>query len=121
MRRGMISVVMLGSLLVLASGVLAQEKKLSGTLKLSEGSVAVGVGLSWGGGVLTYEGKDYPFSMQGLAVADVGISRAEATGMVYNLTQLADFDGNYTIRRSPPAPPWVEELVQPPYAIKMGS
>ena len=96
MRRGMISVVMLGSLLVLASGVLAQEKKLSGTLKLSEGSVAVGVGFRWGGGVLTSEGKEYPFSMQGLAVADVGISRAEATGMVYTLTQLADFDGNST-------------------------
>jgi hypothetical protein len=34
--------------------------------------------------------------MQGLSVADVGISRAEATGVVSNLTQLADFNGNYT-------------------------
>ena len=96
MRRGMISVVMIGSLLVLASWALAQEKKPSGTLKLSEGSVGVGIGFSWGGGVLTYEGKEYPFSMQGLSVADVGISRAEATGVVSNLTQLADFNGNYT-------------------------
>jgi hypothetical protein len=96
MRRGMISVVMIGSLLVLASWALTQEKKPSGTLRLSEGSVGVGIGFSWGGGVLTYEGKEYPFSMQGLSVADVGISRAEATGVVSNLTQLADFNGNYT-------------------------
>jgi len=26
----------------------------------------------------------------------VGISRASATGVVHNLTKLADFDGNYT-------------------------
>jgi len=96
MRRGMISVVMIGSLLVLASWALAQEKKPSGTLKLSEGSVAVGIGFSWGSGVLTYEGKEYPFSVEGLSVADVGISRADATGVVYNLTQLTDFNGNYT-------------------------
>jgi hypothetical protein len=73
-----------------------QEKKPSGTLKLSEGSVAVGIGFSWGSGVLTYEGKEYPFSVEGLSVADVGISRADATGVVYNLTQLTDFNGNYT-------------------------
>ena len=96
MRRGMISVVMIGSLLVLASWALAQEKKPSGTLKLSEGSVGVGIGFSWGSGVLTYEGKEYPFSVEGLSVADVGISRAEATGGVYNLTRLTDFNGNYT-------------------------
>jgi len=96
MRRGMISVVMIGSLLVLASWALAQEKKPSGTLKLSEGSVAVGIGFSWGSGVLTYEGKEYPFSVEGLSVADVGISRADATGVVYNLTQHTDFNGNYT-------------------------
>jgi hypothetical protein len=81
---------------VLASWVLAQEKKPSGSLRLSEGSVAVGVGFSWGSGVLTYEGKEYPFSVQGLSVADVGVSRASATGVVHNLTKLADFDGHYT-------------------------
>ena len=96
MRRGLLSVVTIGSLLVLASWVLAQEKKPSGTLRLSEGSVAVGVGFSWGSGVLTDEGKEYPFSVQGLSVADVGVSRAEATGVVSNLTKLADFEGNYT-------------------------
>jgi hypothetical protein len=48
----MISVVMIGSLLVLASWALTQEKKPSGTLRLSEGSVGVGIGFSWGGGGL---------------------------------------------------------------------
>ena len=96
MRRGLLSVVTIGSVLVLASWVLAQEKKPSGTLRLSEGSVAAGIGFSWGSGVLTYEGKEYPFSVQGLSVADVGVSRAEATGVVSNLTKLADFEGSYT-------------------------
>src|SRR5262245_28864614 len=96
MRRGLISVVTIGSVLVLASWVLAQENRPSGTLRLSEGSVAVGIGFSWGSGALTYEGKEYPFNVEGLSVADVGISRATATGMVYNLTKLADFEGNYT-------------------------
>jgi len=31
------------------------------TIKLSQGQVAVGIGYSWGKGVLTYKGKDYPF------------------------------------------------------------
>jgi hypothetical protein len=45
-------VVMICSLLVLASGALAQENNPSGTLRLSEGSVGVGIGLSWGSGGL---------------------------------------------------------------------
>src|SRR5262249_54980700 len=50
----------------------------------------------WGGGVLTYQGKDYPFDVSGLSVADVGISQAEAAGNVYHLKKLEDFNGNYT-------------------------
>jgi len=65
-------------------------------VKISSGSVAAGVGFSWGGGVLTYQGKDYPFDVSGLSVADVGISQAEASGNVYHLKNLADFNGNYT-------------------------
>jgi len=58
--------------------------------------VAAGVGLHWGGGTLTYKGKDYPVDVTGLSVGDVGVSKIEASGKVYNLKGLADFDGNYT-------------------------
>ena len=36
----------------------AQDKP-DATIKLHTGSVAVGVGYSWGGGTLTYKGKTY--------------------------------------------------------------
>lgn len=74
----------------------AEEETPDATLKLSAGSVAVGIGYSWGGGTLTYKGKDYPVSVKGLSVGDVGASQVEASGSVYNLKKLADFDGNYT-------------------------
>jgi hypothetical protein len=74
---------------------LAEEKKPDATLKLSEGQVAVGIGWSWGKGVLTYQGKTLPFKVKGLSVIDVGISKAEAEGKVYNLKKLEDFEGLY--------------------------
>ena len=43
----------------------AEEKQPDATLKLSEGQVAVGIGWSWGKGVSTYKGKDYPFKVEG--------------------------------------------------------
>ena len=51
---------------------------------------------SWGGGILTFQGKEYPCRIDGLAVGEVGISSADAIGNVYNLTNLADFSGMYT-------------------------
>jgi hypothetical protein len=72
------------------------EDKPDATLKLSAGSVAAGVGYSWGGGTLTYKGKSYDVEVSGLSVGDVGITKAEASGTVYQLAKLSDFDGNYT-------------------------
>jgi hypothetical protein len=75
---------------------MAQDKaKPDATLTLSEGSVAVGIGYSWGKGTLTYKGKKYPVKVEGLSVGEVGVTRATATGNVFNLKKLEDFDGNY--------------------------
>jgi len=82
--------------LCLAGMAMAQEKKVDATLTMSEGQVAVGIGFSWGKGVLTYQGKEYPFKVQGLSVVDVGISKATSAGKVFNLKKLEDFNGNYT-------------------------
>jgi len=51
---------------------------------------------SWGNGVLTYKGKDYPCSVNGLSARDIGITSAELSGEVLNLKKLEDFNGNYT-------------------------
>ncbi|HXJ82662.1 MAG TPA: DUF1134 domain-containing protein [Candidatus Methylomirabilis sp.] len=97
MRRTVIGLVVAGTLISLLSGLaLAQaKKKPDGVLKLTEGSVAVGIGWSWGKGTLSYKGKSYPVKVEGLSVGEVGVDRASAVGNVYNLKKLADFDGNY--------------------------
>ena len=65
---------------------------------LSGGTVAVGIGYSWGHGTL-YNSKDqkqYKFKISGVSVADVGAAGLNAEGEVYNLTSPADLSGNYS-------------------------
>jgi hypothetical protein len=66
------------------------------TISLHADSVAVGVGISWGSGTLTYKDKTYPISVDGLSVGDAGISKISASGKVFGLNKLEDFNGNYT-------------------------
>jgi len=82
--------------LTLGGAFAAEDEKPDATLKLSAGSVAAGVGVNWGSGTLTYKGKEYPVDVKGLSVGDVGVSKIEASGKVYNLKKIEDFDGNYT-------------------------
>jgi hypothetical protein len=88
------------AILLLALGMatsfaLGAEGNPDATLRLSFKSVAVGIGFSSGSGTLTYKGKEYPISVSGVSVGKVGISGSSATGKVYNLKSLADFDGHY--------------------------
>ena len=92
---GMAAVVTVVSLCVGFSLAADAKRKPDATLKLSEGSVAVGIGWSWGKGTLTYKGKSYPVKVDGLSVGEVGVKRANAVGNVYDLKSLADFDGTY--------------------------
>jgi len=73
----------------------AEDKAPDGTIRLSEGSVAVGIGWSWGHGEVSFQGKTYKVKVEGLSVAEVGVTRAEATGTVYNLKNAADLSGVY--------------------------
>jgi hypothetical protein len=74
----------------------AQENGLpTGELTLSGGAVAAGIGFSWGSGTLAYKNKTYKVKITGLDVGDVGASSVDATGDVYNLARLADFNGTY--------------------------
>ena len=95
MRRiiGLATIAALGLCLTIAR---AAEDAPDATLKLSGGSVAAGVGFSWGSGTLSYKGKDYPVTVKGLSAGDVGATKVEASGSVYNLKNLDDFNGNYT-------------------------
>ena len=95
MKRSMAMVMVLAMALLFSGLAFAEEKKPDATLTLSEGSVAVGIGWSWGKGVLTYQGKSLPFKVKGLSVGEVGITKAEAKGRVFNLKKLEDFNGLY--------------------------
>jgi hypothetical protein len=82
--------------LCLSGLAVAQDKVPDATLMMSEGQVALGIGFSWGKGVLTFQGKEYPFKVKGVSVVDIGITKATSSGKVYNLKKLEDFNGNYT-------------------------
>jgi hypothetical protein len=73
-----------------------KSERPDATLQLSSGAVAAGVGISWGKGTLTYKGKEYPVSVNGLSLGKVGITKVTAGGDVYYLKNLADFSGTYT-------------------------
>ena len=80
---------------ILAANAAAADTP-SGTVSITSKSIAIGIGVSWGHGVLKYKGKDYKFSLEGLSVVDVGISSLSAAGEVYHLENISDFAGNFT-------------------------
>ena len=94
MRRLLIGVVVVGSVVAALAGLAAPQSG-TGTLKLSDGAVAAGIGFNWGKGTLTYAGKTYAVEVEGLSVGEVGLTRATAVGTVSNLTNLSDFSGTY--------------------------
>jgi hypothetical protein len=96
MRRLVIALGIMSLCLPLSVAGAKGKETPSATIKLSAGSVAAGVGVSWGSGTLTYHGKSHPISVTGLDVGSVGATKVSASGSVYHLKSLEDFDGNYT-------------------------
>ena len=82
--------------LVAGTSAIWAQGATTGKVTLASKSVAVGVGVSWGDGVLEYRGKKYPFTVEGLSVVDLGVSKVTARGDVKNLKKIEDFEGNYT-------------------------
>lgn len=90
-----VAAAMLLAATTLSTAGLAQDKAPDATLRYSGTTAAAGVGMSWGHGTLTFQGKDYPFRLRGIDIADVGITKITATGDVYNLQRASDFAGTY--------------------------
>jgi len=65
------------------------------TVNLTGGTLAAGIGFVWAHGELIYKGSKHAFKLSGVSIVDVGASHITATGVVYNLTDLSDFSGNY--------------------------
>ena len=73
----------------------AQRYRESGTIRLETTEAALGIGVEWGHGTLSYGGKDHRFSIHGLELLEVGVAKVTATGTVFNLDRLEDFSGTY--------------------------
>lgn len=73
----------------------AAPRHPSGSVNIHEVQVAfIGSG-AVGGGTLYYRGRSYPFKLGGLGIGGFGISTLDASGSVYNLRRLQNFEGVY--------------------------
>jgi hypothetical protein len=79
-----------------AAALAGAEEKPDGTVQFATHNIAVGIGVTWGDGTLTYKGKQYKFSIKGLSLVDLGVADVQAKGNVYNLKKLEDFNGDYS-------------------------
>lgn len=77
------------------SAPVANEAQPDATIALKGGSVAAGIGYTWGHGELKYSGRSHAFSIKGVSLVDVGATDLSATGNVYHLKSVSDFSGNY--------------------------
>ena len=78
-----------------SSAPVAEDAQPDAILTLKGGSVAAGIGYTWGHGDLEYHQSSRRFSIRGVSIVDVGATNFSASGQVYNLKKLADFSGNY--------------------------
>jgi hypothetical protein len=82
--------------LLLSNPVASVAQTPDAIIELSGGSVAAGIGYSWGHGTLIFQGKHYPIAVSGLSVATVGVVGYSASGEVYGLKSPRDINGVYT-------------------------
>lgn len=83
-------------LLALASpAATAEEAPPVATIRLEQVQVAFLFSGNLGGGVLTFEGKDFGFKLGGLGIGGLGASRLSAEGEVWGLARPEDLEGVY--------------------------
>jgi len=75
---------------------LVPAPKVSGTVTIESTSVAIGIGVTWGHGVMTMDdGSTHKFKVDGLSIVDLGVSKISATGEVFNLVEAKDLNGKF--------------------------
>jgi hypothetical protein len=84
----------LGLVLGQAAPCLAQSP--DAVIELTGGSIAAGVGFTWGNGTLIFQGHRYPLKVNGLSLASVGINDYTTAGSVTGLKTPQDIDGVYS-------------------------
>jgi hypothetical protein len=94
-RKALVLVVIAFCLVTVVSVGAQQSLKRVGYVNFEATSVGLGIGFSWGSGWLAFNGQNYPIRVDGLSIAAVGLSTANAIGTVYNLNNPADIAGTY--------------------------
>ena len=64
-------------------------------VELESTAIAAGIGARFGEGTLLVAGQEHPFTVKGLTLGDLGVSRISASGGVENLGDISDFEGHY--------------------------
>ena len=97
---GLVATLLVSTVAVAADSAspVAADAIPAGYVWLSGGSVAVGIGYTWGHGTLynSQDQKQYHFKLSGVSIVDVGAAGINAEGEVYNLTTPGDINGNYS-------------------------
>ncbi len=83
------------ALLFAPAAVTAQSGPPWAKVSMETTSVGAGIGLSWGNGKVSFNDRNYYFTVEGVTFLDFVIGKTSAAGEVYNLTDIADFEGNY--------------------------
>jgi hypothetical protein len=94
--RKILAVLAMGFSVLLAQPLSVSAQAPDGVIELSGGSVAAGIGFSWGSGTLVFQGKRYPLKVSGLSLASVGVTDYTAAGQVTGLRTAQDINGVYT-------------------------
>ena len=95
MRGTRVCIAVLVTVLIFTSVAGAEDEKPDAILQLSQSSLALLLGYTWGSGSLAYADKTYRVEVDGFSVLAIGFVRAEATGEVFNLKKVEDFNGTY--------------------------
>jgi hypothetical protein len=95
MRRYLVQLAVL-TLLAFSFAVHPSHAK-TGFLRVTFTKAGLVAGAGLGRGVLTYDGRDYPFRVSGLSLGlTIGASTTRLVGRASYLSQLSDFAGTYT-------------------------
>ena len=81
--------------LVLTGAPAWAAEDTTGKVTIETMSAGVGLGVTWGDGVLEYHGEKYPFTVTSFDVGDVGVAKVIANGIVVNLKSVEDFSGMF--------------------------
>jgi hypothetical protein len=85
------------AIVAFATSSFADTSPVSGSATFKGEMIAVGVGYTWGSGILTYKGHEYLFKARGVSALGAGAEKMTGTAEVYHLNALQDFNGVYGV------------------------